>query len=222
VRCIVIVIGYSDAYRVVVGGVNGQFKTVFQKLGALHAKNNFALAIVAGDLFAAPSQDESTDAADVQALVDGNIDVPLPMYFALGSHPLPPAVIQKLESSSDELCHNLFFLGKRTTMKTSEGIRIVALGGLLDPNIVAGQSKDKYPPFYSETDAKILRGATTADILITNEWPEGIRKRSKVEFNPEVQPTAQQCIADLDVVLKPKYHFSTSMPLATRLTICTR
>jgi hypothetical protein len=148
----------------------------------------------------------------VQTLIDGNIDVPLPTYFALGSHPLPPAVVEKLESSSDELCHNLFFLGKRTTMKTSEGIRIVALGGQLDANMVAGQSKDKYPPFYSETDAKILRGATTADILITNEWPQDIRKRSKVEFkvNPETQPSSQQCIADLDVVLKPKYHFSTS------------
>ncbi|CAN9430350.1 unnamed protein product [Alternaria alternata] len=165
---------------VVVGGVNGQFKTVFQKLGALHAKNNFAFAIVAGDLFAGSLEAEGTDAADVQALVNGSIDVPLPTYFAL-----------------DEVCHNLFFLGKRTTMKTSEGIRIVALGGQLDENIVAGQSKDKYLPFYTETDAKILRGATTADILITNEWPEGIRKRSKVEFNSEVQPSMRQCIADL-------------------------
>lgn len=158
----------SDACSVVVGGVNGQFKTVFQKLGALHAKNNFAFAIVAGDLFAASLEAEGPDAADVQALVDGSIDVPLPTYFALGNHSLPPAVGQKLESE-DEVCHNLFFLGKRTTMKTSEGIRIVALGGQLDQNIIAGQSKDKYLPFYTETDAKILRGATTADILITIE-----------------------------------------------------
>ena len=208
-QCNVSVLYPSDACSVVVGGVNGQFKTVFQKLGALHAKNNFAFAIVAGDLFAGSLEAEGTDAADVQALVDGSIDVPLPTYFALGNHPLPPAVGQKLESE-DEVCHNLFFLGKRTTMKTSEGIRIVALGGQLDQNIIAGQSKDKYLPFYTETDAKILRGATTADILITNEWPEGIRKRSKVEFNSEVQPSMRQCIADLDVILKPRYHFSTS------------
>ena len=82
---------------VVVGAVNGQFKTVFQKLGALHAKNNFAFAIVAGDLFAGSVEAEGTDAADVQALIDGNIDIPLPTYFALGNHPLTPAVVQKLE-----------------------------------------------------------------------------------------------------------------------------
>lgn len=180
-------------------------RAVFQKLGALHAKNNFALAIVAGNLFA-----EAADEPDVQALIDGDINVPLPTYFALGSRPLPSAVVNKLESSHDELCHNLFFLGKRTTTKTSEGLRIVALGGQLDADATTDQSKSKYTPVYGEVDAKTLRGATTADILVTSEWPEGIQKRSKVDFNSDAQPQTRQCIADLDVVLKPKYHFSTS------------
>jgi hypothetical protein len=200
----------ADFLSVVVGDVNGQFQAVFQKLGALHAKNNFSFAIVVGSLFANSWDADGADAPLVQSLVDGKIDIPLPTYFALGKHPLPPPVVQKLEASDDELCHNLFFLGKRSVTKTSEGIRIVALGGQLDSNIIAGQSKDKYPPFYGDTDAKILRGATTADILITSDWPEDIRKRSKVDFSPEVPPQMQQCIADLDVVLKPKYHFTTS------------
>jgi len=173
----------------------------------LHAKNNFAFAIIVGSLF---GDAEAADGVDVQLLLDGKIDVPLPTYFALPKHPLPPAVVQKLETSEDELCHNLFFLGKRSITKTSESIRIVALGGQLDADIIAGQSKDKYPPFYSETDAKILRGAATADILVTSDWPEEIRKRSKVEFSSDIQPQSQQCIADLDAVLKPRYHFSCS------------
>jgi hypothetical protein len=176
----------------------------------LHAKNNFAFAVIVGSLFSESWEADGADASSLQSLVDGKMDIPLPTYFALGKHPFPPAVVQKLETSDDELCHNLFFLGKRSVTKTSEGIRIVALGGQLDPNIIAGQSKDKYPPFYGDTDAKILRGASTADILITSDWPEDIRKRSNVGFEPEVQPQVQQCIADLDVVLKPKYHFSTS------------
>lgn len=196
--------------RVVVGDVNGQFRAVFQKVGALHAKNNFAFALVVGNLFAGSSEAAETQDVDIQLLVDGKIDIPLPTYFALGSHALPPVIVQKLESSNDELCHNLFFLGKRTTMKTSEGIRIVALGGQLNSDTVAGQTNDKYQPLYSETDAKVLRGATTADILITNDWPEGIQGRSKAVFSPEVQPAFRQCIADLDIVLKPRYHFSTS------------
>ncbi|KAH7081935.1 CwfJ C-terminus 2-domain-containing protein-like protein [Paraphoma chrysanthemicola] len=195
---------------VVIGDINGQFKAVFQKLSALHAKNDFAFAIVAGSLFGGSWESESAAQEDVQSLLNGEINIPLPTYFALGKHPLPPSVVQKLESSNDELCHNLFFLGKRSVTKTSEGVRIVALGGQLAPNIIAGQSKDKYPPFYGESDAKTLRGATTADILITSEWPEDIRKRSNVDFQPETEPHLRQCIADLDVILKPRYHFSTS------------
>ncbi|KAH7410460.1 CwfJ C-terminus 2-domain-containing protein-like protein [Phaeosphaeria sp. MPI-PUGE-AT-0046c] len=195
---------------VVIGDVNAQLKAVFQKLGALHAKNNFAFAIIAGSLFGDAGDLHEAEDSEVQLLLNGQIDVPLPTYFALPRHPLPSSVVKKLETSEDELCHNLYFLGKRSVTKTSEGIRIVALGGQLDSNIIAGQSKDKYPPFYGDTDAKILRGATTADILITSEWPEDIRKRSHVDFKPDVEPPAQQCIADLDAVLKPRYHFSTS------------
>lgn len=101
-------------------------------------------------------------------------------------------------------------MGKRFTGKTSEGIRIVALGGTLDPNIIVGASKDKYPPYYGESDAKMLLAGKTADILITNEWPKGITKRSKVELNTETPPTEQECIAELAATLKPRYHFSTS------------
>ncbi|KAF2876607.1 CwfJ C-terminus 1-domain-containing protein-like protein [Massariosphaeria phaeospora] len=195
---------------IVVGDVDGQFPAVFQKLAGLHAKNNFAFALVVGNLFAAPGTETAEDEANVESLINGKIEIPFTVYFALGNSPLPTPVVQKLQSSDDELCHNLIFLGKRTTMKTSEGIRIVALGGQLDPAIIAGASKDKYPPYYTETDAKILRGATTADILVTAQWPAAIHTRSKVDFTAEVQPQSQQCIADLDVVLKPRYHFSTS------------
>ena len=197
----------------VIGDVNGHFPAVLRKLATLHAKQNFALVIIAGNLFASPSDSTEEDEKNVRSLIHGSIDVPVPTYFALGSNAFPKEVVEKLSSSDDELCHNLHFLGKRTTMKTAEGIRIVALGGRLDPNIIAGQSQDKYPPFYSDTDAKVLRGASTADILVTGEWPEGIRTRSKVPFNPDVQPQEQQCITDLDMVLKPRYHFSTSGPV---------
>ena len=194
----------------VIGDVHGEFQTVFQKVAALHAKNNFAFALVVGNLFTDVALETDDDRARVQSLINGKIDVPLTTYFALGSNPLPPAVVAKLESSDDELCQNLYYLGKRTTTKTSEGIRIVALGGNLDTNIVAGASKDKYTPFYAETDAKVLRGATRADILITNEWPQGVRSRSKAVFNSEAEPASRECVADLCAVLKPRYHFSTS------------
>jgi len=193
----------------VVGDLNGQFPAVFQKLGALHSKNAFAFALVVGNLFA--DQDISTpeNEQNVQNLINGVTKVPLPTYFSLGTRSLPDSVVTKLMDSDGELCPNLYFLGKRTTTKTSEGVRIVALGGILDPNLT-GPSKDKYSHFYSEDDSKALRGANQADILVTSQWPSGIRTGSKIDFESSAEPVSQKCVSDLVAHLKPRYHFSTS------------
>ncbi|KAK7709483.1 hypothetical protein SLS57_008687 [Botryosphaeria dothidea] len=197
---------------VVIGGVHGQFPEVFKKVAGLHAKNNFSFAVVVGDLFTDPQVATSEDENNEADLIAGEIDIPLPIYFALGSKSLPEKIVQKLDVSGGELCSNLYFLGKRSTLKTSEGIRIVALGGSLDPNIAAGASKDKYPPYYGEGDANALKGANTADILVTSEWPAEVQTGSKVELkaNAEDRPFEQKCIADLCSTIKPRYHFSAS------------
>jgi diadenosine tetraphosphate (Ap4A) HIT family hydrolase len=193
----------------VVGDVNGQFRAVFQKLGALHSKNAFAFALVVGNLFADPEISTDEDDQEVQELLVGKIGVSLPIYFALRSHALPAPVVEKLQSSDGELCPNLYYLGNRTTTKTSDGVRVVALGGMLDTN-VAADSKDKYLPFYTEQDAKILKGANHANILVTSQWPSGIRTGSNASLGDHEEPTSQHCIAELNDVLRPRYHFSAS------------
>lgn len=197
---------------VVIGGVHGQFIEVFKKISALHAKNAFALAIIVGDLFADPASAAAEDETNVDALVTGKIQIPLPTYFALGTHSLPPKVVEKLESSDGELCEHLFFLGKRAVLKTSEGIRLAALGGRLDPNLAVASSKDKYTPFYSIGDANSLRGANSVDILITSEWPENVRKGSKVDFASANTDdlASHRCVSELCNALKPRYFFTTS------------
>ncbi len=102
-------------------------------------------------------------------------------------------------------------MGKRSTTKTSEGIRIVTLGGRLDDTIVAGLSQEQYLPFHTVDDAKSLRGANTADILLSTSWPASIRTGSKVPI-PEgaVETPSYDHISDLCAALKPRYHFSVS------------
>ena len=104
-------------YSIVVGAVNGYFVEVFQKISKLHAKNSFSFSIVLGDLFAQPTSD---DESNLTLLLNGDIKVPLPTYFTLGKQPLPQRIVEKLETSDDEICPNLYFLGKRSTTKTSE------------------------------------------------------------------------------------------------------
>ncbi|KAI9754121.1 MAG: hypothetical protein M4579_004843 [Chaenotheca gracillima] len=195
---------------VVVGPPSGSLPAIIKKLTTLHSKNAFALAIILGDLFAdaSPSEDELT------ALLDNSYPVPLPTYFTLGSQPLPQQVIDRLSANADELIPNLYFVGKRTTLTTSEGIKLVALGGLPSPSTQTGISKDKYTPFYTIEDAKSLRGANNADILFTSSWPASVRSGSKVALPPEAEnlPSSaeDQAISDLCSTLRPRYHFSSS------------
>ncbi|KLJ12827.1 hypothetical protein EMPG_12195 [Blastomyces silverae] len=184
---------------------------MFTKLAKLQAKQNFAFAIIAGDLFGDGSSEE--ELKDIAGLLSGTIAVPLPTYFTVGNHPIPARIIEKIESD-DEVCTNLYFLGRRGTLKTSEGIRIVALGGNMESSATpASGVSDKYLPRYTENDARSLFGAHSADILITNQWPKSIRDGSKVSLpDGDKSPEGLQCLADLCATLKPRYHFSSGAP----------
>lgn len=191
-----------------IGNVNCALREVFTKLAKLQVKQNFSFAIVVGDLFGDCSSEQELD--EISGLLQGNITVPLPTYFSVGSRPIPTRIVEKIESN-DEVCPNLYFLGKRGTLKTSEGIRLVALGGELETNVpLDAKIGNKYHPRYAESDAKALYGVHDADILITNQWPKDIRVGSQVPL-PEgaTPPEGVQCIADLCTTLKPRYHFSS-------------
>ena len=138
--------------------------------------------------------------------------IPLPTYFGLGKQPLPAEVVGRLTKSDDNVvCSNLYFLGKRTTLTSSEGVRIVALGGQNDPEVTARASKDKYTPFYTMADAKTLKGAKTADILLTADWPTSVRNFSKVAVPYGFSdPPNHQHISELCSAVMPRYHFSSS------------
>ena len=162
-----------------------------------------------GNLFA---EAETQDQDELDALLDGRIPIACPTYFTVGTTPLPPRVVEKIEAD-EEIAPNLHYLGKRSVTKTSEGVRIVTLGGILDPNIVAGQSKDQAQPYHTESDAKALRGANTTDILLTTMWPAEVWKNSSKAKDMNINPTSapsSASIAELCATLKPRYHFSMS------------
>jgi hypothetical protein len=82
------------AHSIVLGDVNGQLQPVFKKISTLHEKNKFSLAIVAGNLF-------SEDNDSVSDLLAGNISIPLPTYFTVGTNPLPQRIIDKIEKDEE-------------------------------------------------------------------------------------------------------------------------
>lgn len=188
----------------VIGNVDGQLQSAFTKLTNLHTKNTFSFAIINGNLFGAEDDDSVTD------LLEGKIKVPVTSYFTVGTNPLPQRIIDKI-LKDEEICENLVYLGKRSTTKTIDGVKIVCLGGILDPTIVGGQSQEQHLPFHTADDVKALRGANSADILLTTMWPSLVWNGSKMvlPFDPATIVTSDG-VADLCATLKPRYHFSPS------------
>ncbi len=200
-------ISHTNQISFVFGSINGQLRSAFGKLSALHAKNVFSFAIVTGNLFG-----EAQDDDQLNDLLEGRIEIPCPTYFTVGTLSLPQRVVEKIEQD-EEIAPNLHYLGKRSVTKTSEGVRIVTLGGVLDPNIVSGPSKDQHEPFHTDGDAKALRGANNADILLTTMWPSDVWKNSpkakELQIGAQTAPSSQT-IAELCEALKPRYHFTMS------------
>ncbi|WEW58083.1 hypothetical protein PRK78_003550 [Emydomyces testavorans] len=195
---------------VVIGGVNSAFNAVFNKLQKLQAKQQFSFAIVVGDLFR--EGPDISDDEELASLVKGEITVPLPTYFTVGNNRIPQPVIEKLEKD-DEVCPNLYFLGRKGVLTSSEGVAIVALGGNLESTAtpVSGVN-DKYLPRYTDFDCKSLYNVEKADILITNQWPKSVQNGSKVLVDGSNPVEGVQCLADLCSTLKPRYHFSSYAP----------
>jgi hypothetical protein len=191
---------------IVLGSLNGKLEAALKKVSSLHAKNAFALAILTGDVFNAETDDQTVD-----SLLNGSYEFPLPTYFTIGDHPLPERIAAKIEAD-EEICPNLHFLGKRSITKTADGLRIVALGGQLDPNLLGGQSKEQHLPFHTQDDAKALKGANSADILLTSMWPTNIWNGSKAALEPDQKAKipASESIAELCASLKPRYHLTAS------------
>lgn len=197
----------NPAHRIVVGAPKGRFVEVFTKLGALHAKSNFACALIIGDFFKSPSEDGSTD-EDVERLLRGEITVPLMTYIMLGSQSLPEAVISKIEENDGQICENLVFLGKRGICKTSEGIRLTTVGGQHDPSTKGATYQfptTKYVPLYSATDCQSLKGVVAPDIFTSSDWPAGIEAQAPTP--PTAIPSPSTWISHAAQLLRPRYHF---------------
>lgn len=198
----------NKKYSVVIGDVNGSLSEVFAKLSTLHSKQSFAFAIIAGNLFSEPESASEAEKNEITRILNGSIEVPLPTYFALGAHSLPAAVTDRLQSADGELCPNLSLLGRRVSIKTSEGFRIVAVGGAHTTDL--DDSVNPFEATYTDNDVLALaKEFSNTDLLISSDWPAAIRDGAKSAYSAE-PPGGVQSIADLCVALKPRYHFSTS------------
>lgn len=194
-------------YSLLIGGVHGRISEVFEKVSSLNVKHSFSFAVIAGNLFAAPDRAGDIENEQVTKLLKGEIEVPVPTYFALGDRPFPAAVVEKITSDGGELCPNLSVLGRKVSIKTADGFRIVAIGGQHAES--SDVAMDEYAPVYTDKDVESAKDFKEADILITSDWPAGIRDGSSAKY-PGHTLSGVHSLGELVAALKPRYHFSTS------------
>lgn len=200
---------------VVIGDVNGRISEMFTKVAALHAKNHFAFALIAGNLFSEASAQSEASAGEVARLLQGTIEIPLTTYFSLGTQPLPAAIVDRLTANAGEVCPNLFALGRKVSIKTSEGFNIVAIGG--SHTTTADATTSEFSSTYCDKDIESAKTFKQADILLTSNWPSDIAVGSKTIPTGSGQP-AQGIpgLGELCSGLRPRYHFSASDNFAER------
>lgn len=203
----------NERYSLFAGDIDGKLSEFFGKVGELNKKHNFAFVVVAGNLLAKAEEDED-GAVELRKLLRSEIAVPVTTYFSLGNRPLPPTAIERLEANDGELCTNLYLLGRKTTVKTSEGFKVVALGGKYSYG--ADEPMNPYEASFNDIDAQTAaKELDQADILITSDWPARISDGSKALYKDKA-PLGRQCVADLCTRLKPRYHFSSSQQFYER------
>ncbi|GFU28835.1 CWF19-like protein 1 [Nephila pilipes] len=178
----------------VCGDVEGNFKTLFTKIGTLHQKKGpFEYLLCVGNFFGS-SDDEWKD------IKAGKIPVPLTTYI-LG--PNRREHLRFYPDDSNEIVPNLIFLGKRGVLTGSSGLKIAYLSGL--------EKKDSTEFSFSEKDVTelIARASSGAvDILLTSQWPQGVTKYAKPIDITESANNGSSLVAYLAKHLKPRYHFS--------------
>ncbi|KAK2073177.1 hypothetical protein P8C59_007475 [Phyllachora maydis] len=188
-----------------IGDVNGQLEEAFSQLAKLHAQHNFAFAIISGNLFAPGQNDEA-----LQKLLRAEIPIACPTYFTVGTTFLPgPVLLMIQDEGKFEIAPNLYFLGKRSVTKTSEGVVILTLGGVQNDEVRTGLSEDQFLPFHTADDARALQNTENVDILLTAVWPSGVWRDSKRPMPVNFASIASTSpIATLCAGVKPRYHFA--------------
>ncbi|KAG2217557.1 hypothetical protein INT45_006724, partial [Circinella minor] len=182
----------------VTGSTNSKFADVFNKVKTIHQKYGpFDVHICTGNFFA-----QETDESAINDLLNNKIDVPIMTYFMIGDQPIPETIQSHIDANDGEVCANLYYLGKKGTLTTANGLKIAFLSGVPDNG-------------FTEEDVQALKSTkmpiTTppgVDILVTHLWPNGIENGSEVCQNPPTNGSTS--MAQLAAALKPRYYFAAA------------
>ncbi|KAJ8925700.1 hypothetical protein NQ315_009547 [Exocentrus adspersus] len=150
------------------GDVEGKFDTFFKRVENINKKAGpFDLLLCVGNFFGINNKEFTPYKL-------GEKKVVVPTYI-LGPNKEDHIGLYPSGDSDNELCSNVYYLGKRGVYTDSKGVRIAYLSGIFEDN-------NEKPWTHTSKDVSdlcdaCLRGSPSfrgVDILLTSQWPAGI------------------------------------------------
>jgi hypothetical protein len=195
----------------VVGNVEGQFSTLFQRVEQVHKTHGpFDMVLCAGNFFG--DQASYEDLASFFEFIKGTRSIPIPTYIVSDDFTQYPAVRDAVSSTGDFATH-LTYLGACGLYITVHGVRL-AYYMSKEAQEYSEEGKFSVSPEELEERRQSLMSMSRAedfggvDILITRYWPKGVTFDSNwVAAGDRVAPEGNLKVTELNVTLRPKYHF---------------
>ncbi|KAF9580674.1 hypothetical protein BGW38_002586 [Lunasporangiospora selenospora] len=222
----------SAVKTLVVGSVNGDFRGLCSKVGAINEKNGpFDILLCTGNFFA-----KETVMDTIDELLENKLEFPITTYFIHGDNGVPGIIERRAARNAGEVCNNLFYLGSHGVTTTIQSVKIASLSGTYDstifsstnPDELEGVDKDLIRSRYTKAniDDLIRLSKPTSlmntpkhagsDIFLTHEWPSGITKDMSGGngSNSLGAPSSlgvtnfSPAVSKAAVALQPRYHFA--------------
>ncbi|KAH3763422.1 nuclear protein [Pelomyxa schiedti] len=186
----------TESVKIIVfGSVLGQYARFVDRLRTLHEKNGpFDAAFCVGSFFPDGDSDSFTTFVNDTA----SPKVPVPTYIVGGGNKLLDTMPE-----GGKLCYNVYYLGKQG-IKDIQSLRIAFLSGVQMPILPSMALTDEMV----ESVIRMADGSSGVDVLLTNQWPEGILNHIQVRPQGTLSPGSDK-VARAVQFLRPRYHFAS-------------
>ncbi|KAL6784615.1 CGL125 [Auxenochlorella protothecoides x Auxenochlorella symbiontica] len=195
------------------GACNGSIDALFKRASAVNASNGpFDLLICVGQFFGAAGPDDGEYQGPLLEYLTGGKAAPLPTYFMGGWGGGAVSVLEAISAVPES---NIHYLG-RAGVKEVKGLTLAYLDGTHNAAAFReGPDNSGSARYYTEADIKLLQHSLSLqgdiDVLLTNEWPEGLAEGLPEGVAPP-DSHGSPVIAELVMTARPRYHIAAGKP----------
>ncbi|KFM68848.1 CWF19-like protein 1, partial [Stegodyphus mimosarum] len=179
----------------VAGDVLGRFKLLFEKIEKINKdKGPFDFFFCVGSFF-------GPDDTEWQEVISRDITTPIKPTYVLG--PNQTEHVKYFPMDTGLIAPDIMFLGDQGVMTADSGLKIAYLSGI--------EQQGSYFGFSKENVDELIKSASEVkiDILLTSQWPEGIKIHAKDSKNESSTINFEsKLVGNLVKALKPRYHFA--------------